>query len=117
MSHDYECFDLEKVGDVAIARLKGGGLDDAWTTQLGDELLTLIYSDNVRKLILSFNNIDCLFSTLLGKLVRLKRAMESTGGRLKLIDVNPLAREVFSVCKLDTQFEFAPDSQTALKDW
>ncbi len=117
MKREYQCFDLEWAGDVAIAHFKRGNLEDVWTTQLGDELLDLIGIDKVRKLVLGFNDMDCLYSTLLGKLVRVKRAMEAAGGQLKLLDVHPVAREAFTACKLDTQFQFAPNRESAIKDW
>jgi anti-anti-sigma factor len=117
MSRAFKCFDLEWVGEVAIARFRRGNLEDSWTNQLGDELLSLIEVDKVRKLVISFNEMECLYSTLLGKLLRVKRSMEAAGGRLKLVDVPPMARDVFAVCKLDMQFEFAPDRQSAIKDW
>jgi hypothetical protein len=61
--------------------------------------------------------MECLYSLLLGKLLRVQRAINAVDGRLKLIDVAPLAREVFAVCRLEVQFEFAPDLEAALGDW
>jgi anti-anti-sigma regulatory factor len=117
MSRDYQCFDLEWVGDVAVARFRQGNLDDSWINQLGEELLHLIETDGVRKLIISFNDMECLYSLLLGKLLRAKRTMDAVGGKIKLIDVPPLAREVFIVCRLDVQFDFAANRESALSGW
>src|SRR5262249_41823871 len=69
MSRDYLCFDLEWVGDVAVARFRQGNLDDSWINQLGEELLYLIETDGVRKLIISFNDMECLYILLLVKLL------------------------------------------------
>jgi len=117
MGRTYQCFDLEWVEGVAVARLRRGNLDEGWIDLLGDELLRLIAAEKVRRLVISLGEMECLYSLLLGKLLRVQRAINAVDGRLKLIDVAPLAREVFAVCRLEVQFEFAPDLEAALGDW
>lgn len=117
MSRKYECLEVEQVGDVCVAHFKPGNLEEAWVHQLGDELLALIQEDGARKLLVSFNNMECLYSLLLGKLIRAKRVLDGLKGKMKLCDVPPLAREVFQVCKLDSQFDFTEDKATALRTW
>lgn len=117
MTRAYQCFDVETEGDVTLARFRKGNLDEEWVHELGDELLSLIQADGARKLVISFNDMECLYSLLLGKLLRAKRCMDAVQGKVKLCDVPPLAREVFRVCKLDTQFEFAPNKESAMKGW
>jgi anti-anti-sigma regulatory factor len=117
MNREFNCFELERIGDVAVARFRRGNLDDGWINQLGEELIYLIDEEGVRKLVISFNDMECLYSLLLGKLMRAKRHMDAAKGRLKLMDIPPLAREVFAVCKLDVQFNFAPNRESAIKDW
>ena len=109
--------DVERVGDVWIAHLKSGSLDESWIEQLGHNLLVLVRNEGCRKLVLHFGELDCLYSTLIGKLVSLHKAMEGVGGKLRIYGVSPLVKEIFSVCKLDEYFEFASDRASALRDW
>jgi anti-sigma B factor antagonist len=109
--------EMERVGDVWIAHLKSGSLDESWINRLGHELLELVHAEGARKLVLHFGELDCLYSTLIGKLVSLHKALERAGGRLKLYGVSPLVKEIFGVCKLDEYFTFANDRESALRDW
>ena len=108
---------VERVGDVCIAHLKSGSLDETWIERLGQDLQDLVHKEGCRKLVLHFGELDCLYSTLLGKLVSLRRAMDEAGGRLKIYGVSPLVKEIFRVCKLDDYFGFAKDRASALRDW
>jgi anti-sigma B factor antagonist len=117
VSDVFRTIDVERIGDVWIAHLKSGSLDETWIDRLGQNLLNLVHKEGCRKLVLHFGELDCLYSTLLGKLVNLRKVVDETGGRLKIYGVSPLVKEVFRVCKLDEYFEFARDRQAALKDW
>jgi anti-sigma B factor antagonist len=117
VSRSYQCIDVEQAGEVCIAHLRPGSLDDPWMQRLGEELLSLIEEDGHRKLLIHFGAMECLYSVLLGKLMSVQRAMEAYGGRLKLCAVAPHAREVFRICKLEGFFEFTPDRETGLRDW
>jgi len=113
----YQCLRLEWSGDVCLAQVQGSSLEDSWVDELGEELLHLVEQERCRKLVLSMNQLDCLYSVLLGKLLTVSRAMQKAGGRLKLCDVPELVREVFQVCGVDSYFEFAPDRQAAMAEW
>jgi anti-sigma B factor antagonist len=113
----YYCLDIAWHGDVCLARFRGSSLDDVWIDEMGDELCRLVQRDGCRKLVISFGEVDCLYSVLLGKLMTLRKVMLAHGGRLKLCDVPPLVHDVFRVCKVDGYFEFAPDQEAAMADW
>jgi anti-anti-sigma factor len=108
---------VERVGDVWIASTRDGSLDDRWLHQLADDLLALIRDHACRKLVISLGDIECLYSTLLAKLMTVQRAMAAQQGRIKLCDLSPHVREVFHVAKLDSFFEFAEDRNSAIRDW
>jgi anti-anti-sigma factor len=113
-----QTLEVEQVGDVWIARLKSGSLDETWVERLGEDLCALIEMDGARKLVLEFSEMDCLYSMLMGKLVRLRRVMCQSGGRrIRLLGVSPLVRDVFRVCRLDQYFDFFTDRDMALEDW
>lgn len=109
--------EIEQVGDVWIAHLKSGSLDESWVERLGHELIALVEQEGCRKLVLQFAELDCLYSMLLGKLIQLRKVMHEHGGRIKFLGVSPLVKEVFRVCKLDEYFEFAANRDDALNDW
>jgi len=117
VSNAIRTLDVERVGDVWIAHLKSGSLDETWIERLGQDLLNLIHRDGCRRLVLHFGDLDCLYSTLLGKLIGLRKVLAEAGGRLKIYGVSPLVKEIFRVCKLDDYFEFAEDRTSALRNW
>lgn len=108
---------VERVGDVWIVSTRDGSLDERWLHQLADDLLALIRDNDCRKLVISLGDIECLYSTLLAKLMTVQRAMAAQQGRIKLCDLSPHVREVFHVAKLDHFFEFADDRGHAIRDW
>ena len=117
VSNAIRTLDMERVGDVWIAHLKSGSLDETWIEQLGHDLEDLVRKEGCRKLVLHFGELDCLYSTLLGKLVNLQKILDETGGKLKIYGISPLVKEIFRACKLDDYFEFAKDRVSALRDW
>ena len=113
----YHCLAVSWVGEVCLVRFRESSLDDVWIDELGDELRQLVERDGCRKLVISFGELDCLYSVLLGKLMTLRKVMHAHGGRLKLCEVPAQVQEVFHVCKVDGFFEFVPELEQALADW
>jgi hypothetical protein len=107
---------VERQGDVWCARLAAPRLVEGQLDELAEEFARMINDAGCRKLVLSLGpqGPECLYSVFLARLVSLQRRMQAAGGALKLADLSPEAKEIFTVCNLDKLFEFAPTTAAAV---
>jgi anti-anti-sigma regulatory factor len=61
------------------------------------------------------DELDCLYSMFLGKLVATRRLILENGGHMHLCEVGPASLSVLTTCKLDELFEIHPDMGAAVK--
>jgi anti-anti-sigma factor len=110
--------DVERIGDVTCARFRTTKLDESTVHELGAELLALVDQDGCRKLVVCLGpeEIVCLYSVLLSKLVTLQKHLLALGGVLRLAAVGPATKAIFEVCRLNNLFEFSPDRATAIAE-
>ncbi len=82
----------------------------------GAEMLRLIDEEGCRKLVMSLGPDEphLLFSVFLAKLVMIHRQLLEVKGRMMLCDVNAEIMGVFKACQLDSYFDFAADSTSAI---
>ena len=112
----YRHLDVERRDDVWSARLRQTQLDEPSVHELGNELLTLVDTEGCRKLVLILgpDELVCLYSVLLSKLVTLQKHLNAVGGGLKLAEVGPATLSIFEACRLSALFDFAPDRASAI---
>jgi anti-sigma B factor antagonist len=79
------------------------------------ELQQIVDSGEAGKVVLSFRKVEFLSSAVLGRLVRLHKALQSTGGRLILCRIPPTIFEVFKLTKLDKVLNIKADTGDALR--
>lgn len=117
MPRTYEQIKVEQQGSVYCVRLQHARLDDDRLEELGAELSRLVDEEGCRKMVLNLgpNEIECLYSLLLAKLIHLQRRLDGSGGGLALAHVTPYMRELFRVTNLDKLFRFYPDQATAVQ--
>jgi anti-sigma B factor antagonist len=82
--------------------------------EVGDELYALIEDGTKKKILLNFGNVQYCSSTVLGKLVTLKRRVDKAKGKLKLCCIHPDLLVPFKLTGLDKVFEIYPEEQTAM---
>ena len=115
MSETYNTIILEKQGDVSIIRFKESDiLDQINIQEIGDEMNKIVDSSPGIKLVVDFRGVEYLSSTALGKLITLKRKVDSQNGELRLCDIKETILEVFSITKLDTIFIIKPTLDEAI---
>ena len=115
MSETYNTIILEKQGDVSIIRFKESDiLDQINIQEIGDEMNKIVESTPEIKLVVDFRGVEYLSSTALGKLISLKRKVDSQKGELRLCGIKETILEVFSITKLDTIFEIKPTLDKAV---
>lgn len=97
--------DLEKIGDVTIAKFIDKKILDETNIQLiGNELFSLVDDDGCKRIVLDFSNVDYLSSAALGKLITMDKKVKAAKGKLRLCSVKPEIYEVFAITKLNKLF-------------
>ena len=82
--------------------------------EVGDQLYSLVEDEGHKNLLLNFGNVQYCSSTVLGKLVSLKRKVEKSKGKLKLCCIHPDLLVPFKLTGLDKVFEIYKEEQNAL---
>ena len=113
----YQTLNVQRQADVFFVRFVNSSLDEAWVHRTNDELTALVEQEGCLKLVVSLDQVECLYSNLLSMLLKTLRLLQGRNGRMKLIDVSPHAWNVFRVCKMEDLFEFDTDKEKALRDW
>ncbi len=77
--------------------------------------LNNIFNDNVKKLIISFENINFIDSTGFGIFLSVMKTAESNDGELKLCNVNQEIMKLFKLLHLDNVFDIYNTVDDCLK--
>lgn len=64
-------------------------------------------------LILNFEFVDYLSSSVISELLRIRKAVESVEGELRLCGISPMIKEVFEITNLTSMFTIHPDGVDA----
>ena len=117
MAFAFDEIDVEQRGNVFCLRLKKRRLSESDQIRLGEEMAQLITENGCRRMALALgkDELDCLYSMFLGKLVGARRLMLENGGHFQLCDVGPAGWGVLKTCRLTDLFEIHPDMDTAVK--
>jgi anti-sigma B factor antagonist len=89
-------------------------LDEANIVEIGATLNAMIDEIERPKLLLDFATVDHLSSAALGMLINANNRIKQRNGMLRLANIKPQIREVFTITKLDKLFRILPDRQGAL---
>lgn len=82
--------------------------------EVGEQLYELLEDGGKKKILLNFGNVQYCSSTVLGKLVGLKRRVDSAKGKLKMCCIHPDLMVPFKLTGLDRVFEIFAEEQAAL---
>jgi len=104
-------FDSDDVTRVEL--LDRNILEEAGIQQIGDEIAQIIDRQQIPKLLISFENVEHLSSAALGTLITLNNKIQHKGGQLRLANINPQIKEVFSITKLNKLFQIYDDNEQA----
>jgi anti-anti-sigma factor len=85
---------------AAVTRLRPDSLEETL-----DRIREETSMRGVGRVVLDFGDVPSLTSAVLGKLINLKKVVNSVHGRLRLRNIHPDLREVFRITRLDQVFE------------
>ena len=102
---------VEPHGDVFCVRLKHRKMNEVQLHQLGEELNQLVTENGCRlmALALGFDQIECLYSSFIGKMMNVRKLLVEQGGHIKLCEVGPASLGVLKTCKLVELFDIHAD--------
>src|SRR4051794_6102128 len=108
--------EMETVGDVTVLwftqrSLLGADLVDA----IGARLLEAVRDFGCRRLVLNLGNVESMTTSMVGKLLALKRDVEAAGGRLALCELDPFLRQIFQVLNLTNAFALHDTEEAAVE--
>lgn len=103
---EFECIELENVDSVSVVKFKDKRvMDPTRIEKLGKELELVAGSDQGKKLRVDFDNVKFISSAAISKLVVFEKRVRANGGNLRLSNLRPEVRDVFSLARLDTVFD------------
>ena len=115
---EFECIKLQDVEDVAVVKFNDEKVvDPARIEKLGSELLSLADDDNRQKLLLNFDNVTFFSSAAINKLIVLEKRMRAQGGKLKLSNLRPEVKDLFSFTNLDGLFTIKEEEKEAISSF
>ena len=89
-------------------------LDEVTISQVGDQLLELVASNDPPKLVLDFAGVAHMSSSALGTLITLHKRIQEKKGQLRLCGIVPTIEEVFLITRLNEIFQICSTRQEAL---
>ena len=89
-------------------------LDAAHVERIGEELYILIEKKDQRKIVLDFNEVKFLSSSMLGVLLNARGKIDRVEGQIVLCGLQPDLYKVFKITKLDKMFPFFDTEAKAL---
>jgi len=90
-------------------------LDEADIQALGDSIFPLIDQVEGISLVLDFQNVRFLTSSMLGLLIRISKKVIETAGKLRLCCITDKILEIFQITRLDNVFAICADRKRAIK--
>lgn len=93
-------------GDICIAVFdEAKMLDEAVINEVGEELNKLVAANKGGKLLIDFNNVTFMSSSMIGKVVFLEKGCKANGVDLRLCSINPNIMEAITLLNLDQLLE------------
>ncbi|MDG1874624.1 MAG: STAS domain-containing protein [Mariniblastus sp.] len=90
-------------------------MDPARIERLGKELLSLVKDgDDSANILINFENVSFFSSAAINKLIVLEKRIRGTGGQIRLSNLSPEVRDLFSYTNLDSMFQIKDEQSEAM---
>ena len=112
---DFECIELDNVNKVFVIKFKDQKvMDPARIETMGKELMSLVDDDDSEKMLINFDNVSFFSSAAINKLIVLEKRVRAQGGQIRLSNLRPEVRDLFSYTNLDSMFQIKDEQDEAL---
>jgi anti-anti-sigma factor len=123
---DFECIELDSVDDVSVVKFKDQKvMDPARIEALGEELLSLVdakspdksETENQANILINFENVRFFSSGAINKLIVLEKRLRANGRQIRLSNLRPEVRDLFSYTNLDSMFDIRDGQAEAIESF
>ena len=83
--------------------------------EIGDELHSLVKSRGYKNILLNFQALQYISSTMLAHLARLQKEVDQVRGHLKLAGMNQTLQDIFKIGHFDRIFAIYDDELSAIQ--
>ena len=113
---EFECIELDNVEEVSVVKFKDQKvMDPGRIEQMGKELLTLVKEDeDTGNVLINFENVNFFSSAAINKLIVFEKRIRARGGQIRLSNLRPEVRDLFSYTNLDAMFEIKDEQSDAI---
>lgn len=106
---------IRRQGDVTLVGFTSPYLQsDEVATRLGAELTRLVEGKEGVKLVVSFDGVRFLSSSMLAQVIKLHKTVTKGKGRLRLCSLGPTLRDLIKAGHLDRMLDIHADEAAAL---
>ena len=114
----FDCIKLEDVDEISVVRFKDEKvMDPSRIEKMGQELMSLAGDDDQRNLLINFEDVCFFSSAAINKLIVLEKRMRAGGGEIKLSNLRPEVRDLFSFTNLDGLFDIREQQSDAIRSF
>lgn len=117
----FECIELDDVKKVSVVKfIDEKVMDPGRIEQLGKELLSLTADEqngDSQKLLINFENVKFFSSQAINKLIVLDKRVKAVGGQIRLSNLRPEVRDLFSYTNLDSIFVIRDEVDEAIESF
>ena len=115
---DFQCIEIDSISNVSVVKLKDEKLTaPAQVETLGDELLSLVegqLTEDQANVLINFENVRFFSSGAINKLIVLEKRVRACGGQIRLSNMRPEVRDLFSYTNLDSMFDIRGNQAEAI---
>ncbi len=117
-SSDFECIELDSVEDISVVKFKDPKvMDPSRIEMMGRELLSLVKEDETENVLINFENVSFFSSAAINKLIVLEKRIRAQGGQIRLSNLRPEVRDLFSYTNLDSMFQINDKQSEAIESF
>ena len=123
---DFECIEIDSISNVSVVKLKDEKVMAPQRIEtLGVELLSLVeketaddeQSADAINVIINFENVRFFSSGAINKLIVLEKRVRARGGQIRLSNMQPEVRDLFSYTNLDSMFDIRNGQAEAIQSF
>ena len=122
---DLQCIEIDSINDVSVVKLKDEKvMAPAQVETLGAELLSLVESNPTgdggstgANVLINCENVRFFSSGAINKLIVLEKRVRAGGGQIRLSNMQPEVRDLFSYTNLDQMFDILNNQTEAIESF
>ena len=112
----YECLEVDNIDKVAVVKFVDPKvMDPSRIEQMGAELLSILDDEGNEDVVVNFENVSFFSSAAINKLIVLEKHIKARGGEIRLSNLKPEVRDLFSYTHLDELFQIRIDQAAAIE--